>query len=482
MNIPIIIFTLGNILKVESILLILPLIISLIYKESIKNTYSFLIVMILLLIISFISTYKKPQKTTMQAREGFVIVSLSWIALSFFGAMPFVISGDISSFVDAFFETVSGFTTTGSSILKDVEALSNSMLFWRSLTQLIGGMGVLVFALAFLPSAGLDSLHIMKAEVPGPVFGKLVAKMRVTAVILYKIYLIITAITIVLLMFGGMNLFEASVHAFSAAGTGGFGIKNSSIAYYNSAYIEIVIGIAMLIFAVNFNLYYLIISSDITKIWQSEELKLFLKIVALAIALIFINIGIKYGFSLKLLRDVFFQVSSIITTTGFASADYNKWPILSKLILLIIMFVGGCSGSTAGGLKVSRIGILIKTIIAQLKKTTEANRVISIKFDGKIIESKVVMSIINYFGIYMFVFAFLLLAVCLDNVNFETAFSAVAATYNNIGPGLDVVGPTGNFSSFSAFSKIILSFSMILGRLEIYPIIILFTTIFKNDR
>lgn len=480
MNVSIIIYILGNILKVEGILLFLPLIVSLIYKEDIKNTQSFLIVIALVMAIGFITTYSKPKKMSMQPKDGFVIVALSWVLLSFFGALPFVFSSEIPSLVDAFFETSSGFTTTGSTILTDVEALSNSMLFWRSFTHLIGGMGVLVFALAILPSTGLESVHVMKAEVPGPVFGKLVAKMRLTARILYGIYLVLTAILTILLLFGGMDLFEAMLHAFGTAGTGGFGLKNSSIAYYDSAYIDIILSFGMLAFGINFNLYYMIMIGDIRKVFDSEELKLYLKIVVFAILCIFINVGLNFGFSFRLLRDVLFQVSSIVTTTGYSTVDFVQWPLFSNVVLILLMFIGACAGSTAGGLKVSRVGILFKSAYAELKRVIQPNRIVSTKFDGKVIDSGVISSIVNYFVIYMLLMLGLVLIVSFDSPNFTTAFSAVVATYNNIGPGLDVVGPVGNFSGFSDFTKIVLSFSMISGRLEIYPMLILGSCLFKN--
>ena len=445
MNFSIIVFILGNILKVEGILLVCPMLVSLIYKEEPKNIFSFLIVIITLLVLGTICTAKKPKKMGMQAKDGFIIVSLSWIILSFFGALPFVISGEIPSLIDAFFETSSGFTTTGSSILSSVEDLSHSMLFWRSFTHLIGGMGVLVFALAILPAAGLESVHVMKAEVPGPVFGKLVAKMRITARILYGIYLVMTAILIVLLMIGGMSLFDATLHAFGAAGTGGFGIKNNSVAYYDSTYIHLVLSFAMLIFSVNFNLYYLVMIGEIKKIF-----------------------------------DVFFQVSSIISTTGYSTVDFDKWPLFSKMVLLSIMFVGGCAGSTAGGLKVSRIGILLKTSFATLKKVVQPNRVLTIKFDKKSLDDNMISSIVHYFVIYAIVFVAILLIVSMDVDSFDTAFSAVVATFNNIGPGIGAVGPVMNFGGLSPFTKIVLSFSMIFGRLEIYPMLILLGSFFKK--
>lgn len=480
MNFSVILFILANILKVEGLLLVLPFIVSIIYKESSKNIFSFLTVIAILLSIGFLATMKRPKKMSMQAKDGFVIVALSWIFLSFFGALPFVLSGQIPSLIDAFFETASGFTTTGSSILQDVESLSHSMLFWRSFTHLIGGMGVLVFALAVLPASGLESVHVMKAEVPGPVFGKLVAKMRVTARILYGIYLLLTGVLVLLLFLGGMSLFDSVVHAFGAAGTGGFGIKANSVAYYTSSYIHVVLGIAMLVFSVNFNLYYLVMIGQGKKILESEEFRLFAFIVVSAITMIFIDIGKQNGFSIVLLRDVFFQVASIISTTGYSTVDFDKWPLFSKIVLISIMFIGGCAGSTAGGLKVSRIGILFRTAMAELKRVVQPNRVITVKYEKKALDEVIISSVLHYFVIYIMVFVALLLIVSLDSDSFMTAFSAVSATFNNIGPGFDRVGPMSNFSGFSNFTKIVLSFSMIFGRLEIYPMLILMGGFFRK--
>lgn len=480
MNKKIVIYSLGNILKVEALLMIPSVIVALIYNEGKNNLYSFISVIALLLVLGFSVELVKPQKMSMKAVDGFIIVALSWVLLSFFGGLPFVLSGEIPSVVDAFFETASGFTTTGSSILTNVEALSHSMLFWRSFTHLIGGMGILVFTLAVLPSTGLESVHVMQAEIPGPVFGKLVSKMRSTAKILYAIYLVMTAVLVVLLMLGGMNLFDSLIHAFGTAGTGGFGIKAESVAYYDSNYIHLLIATAMILFGINFNLYYLILVGEMGKALKSEELRLYLGIIAGAVVLIFINIGLKDGFSLILLRDIYFQVSSIITTTGFSTVDFNAWPLFSKVILVLLMFCGACAGSTAGGLKVSRVGILFKLAKNELRRITQPGRVVTTKFEGAGLKDEVSVSVLLYFAAYMFIFFAIFLVVSIDTEDFSTAFTAVAATFNNIGPGLNGVGPMESFAGFNDFTKIVLSFSMIAGRLEIYPILVLFGSVFKK--
>lgn len=480
MNKKIVIYSLGNILKVEALLMIPSVIVALIYNEGKNNLYSFISVIALLLVLGFSVELVKPQKMSMKAVDGFIIVALSWVLLSFFGGLPFVLSGEIPSVVDAFFETASGFTTTGSSILTNVEALSHSMLFWRSFTHLIGGMGILVFTLAVLPSTGLESVHVMQAEIPGPVFGKLVSKMRSTAKILYAIYLVMTAVLVVLLMLGGMNLFDSLIHAFGTAGTGGFGIKAESVAYYDSNYIHLLIATAMILFGINFNLYYLILVGEMGKVLKSEELRLYLGIIAGAVVLIFINIGLKDGFSLILLRDIYFQVSSIITTTGFSTVDFNAWPLFSKVILMLLMFCGACAGSTAGGLKVSRVGILFKLAKNELRRITQPGRVVTTKFEGAGLKDEVSVSVLLYFAAYIFIFFAIFLVVSIDTEDFSTAFTAVAATFNNIGPGLNGVGPMESFAGFNDFTKIVLSFSMIAGRLEIYPILVLFGSVFKK--
>lgn len=468
-------YVIGHILKLETAFMLIPLALSFFYHESFIVKKSYIFTIISLLFSSLLISKKVPENQKIYAKEGLVIVSISWIALSLFGALPFVFSNRIPSFIDAFFETVSGFTTTGASILSNVEALEHSLLFWRSFTHLVGGMGVLVLALAILPKNNNQSLHIMKAEVPGPTFGKLVAKMSYNSRILYMIYIFITIIIIILLKLGGMPLFDSVVHAFGTVGTGGFGIKNSSVAYYNSSYIDYVLGIGMLLCGMNFNLFYALLLKNYKQVFKNEELKYYCSIVVLAIIAIVINIAPAYKNSNRLFRDVFFTVSSVITTTGYSTVDFDAWPVFSKTVLLFLMFVGGCAGSTAGGLKVSRIAILFKTVVGEFKKIGTPNRVINIKMDKKVITKELSSGISTYLMLYITIFLIAILCVSWDSPDFISAFSAVAATFNNIGPGMGIVGPTSNYASFSNINKLILSLVMLLGRLEIFPILILFS-------
>lgn len=468
-------YVIGHILKLETAFMLIPLALSFFYHESFIVKKSYIFTIILLLISSLLISKKVPENQKIYAKEGLVIVSISWIALSLFGALPFVFSNRIPSFIDAFFETVSGFTTTGASILSNVEALEHSLLFWRSFTHLVGGMGVLVLALAILPKNTNQSLHIMKAEVPGPTFGKLVAKMSYNSRILYMIYIFITIIIIILLKLGGMPLFDSVVHAFGTVGTGGFGIKNSSVSYYNSSYIDYVLRIGMLLCGMNFNLFYALLLKNYKQVFKNEELKYYCSIVVLAIIAIVINIAPAYKNSNRLFRDVFFTVSSVITTTGYSTVDFDAWPVFSKTVLLFLMFVGGCAGSTAGGLKVSRIAILFKTVVGEFKKIGTPNRVINIKMDKKVITKELSSGISTYLMLYITIFLIAILCVSWDSPDFISAFSAVAATFNNIGPGMGIVGPTSNYASFSNINKLILSLVMLLGRLEIFSILILFS-------
>ena len=408
-------YVIGHILKLETAFMLIPLALSFFYHESFIVKKSYIFTIILLLISSLLISKKVPENQKIYAKEGLVIVSISWIALSLFGALPFVFSNRIPSFIDAFFETVSGFTTTGASILSNVEALEHSLLFWRSFTHLVGGMGVLVLALAILPKNTNQSLHIMKAEVPGPTFGKLVAKMSYNSRILYMIYIFITIIIIILLKLGGMPLFDSVVHAFGTVGTGGFGIKNSSVAYYNSSYIDYVLGIGMLLCGMNFNLFYALLLKNYKQVFKNEELKYYCSIVVLAIIAIVINIAPAYKNSNRLFRDVFFTVSSVITTTGYSTVDFDAWPVFSKTVLLFLMFVGGCAGSTAGGLKVSRIAILFKTVVGEFKKIGTPNRVINIKMDKKVITKELSSGISTYLMLYITIFLIAILCVSWDS-------------------------------------------------------------------
>lgn len=475
MNKQMVAYILGRLLQIEAILLFLPIVVSIIYRESVRYALSFLVVALVTGIIGYLFTKKRPKIKNLYAKEGFVIVSLSWILLSFFGSLPFVLNGDIPSLVDAFFETTSGFTTTGASILTDVEALSRSSLFWRSFTHLIGGMGVLVFALAILPQMESESVHIMRAEVPGPTFGKIVSKLSKSAQILYYIYLIFTVAVVIALIIAGMPVFDSFIHAFGAAGTGGFAMRNGSVAPYDSVAIEIILGIAMLVFGANFNLYFLILTRHFKEVFKSEELRWYLGFVFGAIALITIQLSLTAYSSSLALRHSFFSVISIMTTTGFSTDNFNTWPLFSRMILLFTMFIGGMAGSTGGGIKVSRVAILIKTAFSELKRNAYPNRIVSMHFESKPVDAKMIKAIANYLIVYIMVFVFILSLISLEVDDFTSAFSAVAANFNNIGPGLGVVGPDSSYGFFGPFNKIVLSIAMIMGRLEIFPILILFS-------
>ena len=395
--------------------------------------------------------------------------------------MPFTISGAIPSYVDAFFETVSGFTTTGASILTEIESLPKAILYWRSFTHWLGGMGVLVFILAIIPkSAGSGvSLHILRAESPGPVVGKLVPKMRSTARILYAIYIAMTLLELFFLLIGGMPLFDAVTVSFGTAGTGGFAITNNSIAAYDSYYLQGVITVFMLLFSVNFNIYYLLLSREFRAAYKDTELRVFLGIVCVSVLAIAVNIW-HTGQALcetffGALHHSAFQVATIVSTTGFATTDFNQWPAFSKMILLLLMFIGASAGSTGGGMKVSRVIILAKSILSEIKKLIHPNSIKLVRVSGKVVSPDVVHSVNGYFAVYIALIALSTLCLSIDNFNFETTFSAVVACFNNIGPGFDMVGAAGNYSAFSNFGKLVLCADMLLGRLEIFPILLLFS-------
>lgn len=474
MNRRMVFYMLGQILKLEAGILCLPLLCSVIYKET--EVFAFLITIAAALLLGFALTlFNKPKDKTVFAKEGFAIVALAWIFMSAVGALPFVISGAIPSYADAFFETVSGFTTTGASILTDVESItSKGLLFWRSFTHWVGGMGVIVLIMAIVPTDSGRSIHIMRAEMPGPTAGKIVPKIKSTAKILYLIYIVLTAVMVIFLCCGGMSFYESLLHSFGTAGTGGFGIKADSIASY-SPYIQWVITIFMAIFGINFNLYYLIILRKFSNVFKSEELWTYIILILAGAGLITYNIYPIYKNLGESIRLAAFQVSSIITTTGFATTDFNMWPTLSKSILFILMFIGGCAGSTAGGLKVSRVVLLFKNIKANFKHLLHSRSVESIRFEGAKVEKSTIIGTLNYFSIYFLCFTLIFLVICFEPFDFETNISAVTTCFNNVGPGLAGVGPAGNFSQYSAFSKYLLSFAMLLGRLEIYPILLLFS-------
>ena len=472
MNYKMVLKTVGRLLWAEAAFLCLPLFVSLYYKENLFLVY--LIVIGLLLGVGALTNLINPQKRTIYAREGFVIVSLSWILLSFFGSLPFVFSREISSLIDAFFETVSGFTTTGATILTNIESMPKSLLFWRAFTHWIGGMGILMFVLAFLPQKDMQSMHIMRAEVPGPSVGKLVSKTTVTARILYIIYTVFTVAQIIALLCCKMPLFDSVTTAFATAGTGGFSVKNASIAAYNSLPIEIVCTFFMLLFGINFNLFYLIIVKQFRRALKSEELWTYIGIIVISISIITINILPLANSVGNALRQAGFQVVSIITTTGFITADYNNWPVLSQFILVFLMFIGACSGSTGGGLKVGRIIILFKSGIKELKRAINPRKVQSLRLDNAALDKGTTSATCIYFVIYMMVIAVSILLVSLNSLDFSTTFSSVVTCINNVGPGLSLVGPVENFNSLSDLTKLVLATDMLIGRLEVLPMIILF--------
>ncbi|MBQ9747126.1 MAG: TrkH family potassium uptake protein [Clostridia bacterium] len=480
MNYRIVSYTVGRILLLEAALFMLPLAVSIIYAgtDGTASVKAFLISAAIALGAGLLLTFVlgKDNKLIF-AREGFAIVSVTWVLMSAVGALPFVISGEIPNYIDAFFETVSGFTTTGASILTDVEAMSHGMLFWRSFTHWLGGMGVLVFIMAILPQDSGRSMHIMRAEMPGPIVGKLVPKIKDTAKILYLIYLALTLVEVVLLLFGGMSLFDSLLHAFGTAGTGGFGIKADSLGGY-SPYLQWVITVFMLIFGVNFNLYYLILIGQFRSAVKSTELWVYGAIVALSGVFIAINISPMYSGAGEAVRHAFFQVASIITTTGYSSVDFNLWPGFSKAVLVVLMFIGGCAGSTAGGIKVSRFIIAIKTVFKDIRKMLHPRAVSGVKFEGKKVEEKTINSVSIYFSFYFIIFLVIFLLISLEPFDFETNFTAVSACFNNIGPGLAGVGPMSSFAGYSDAATLLLSFTMLLGRLEIFPLLLLFTPSF----
>ena len=463
-------FVIGRILVTEAALLVLPLIVALLHGEA---AHPFLIPMALLVLIGLLLGVRRPARTALYARDGLAIVALAWIADSAFVALPFVISGDIPFYVDAFFETVSGFTTTGASILTEVESLSRGGLFWRSFTHWVGGMGVLVFVMAILPMSDGHGMHIMRAEVPGPTVGKLVSRMSDTAKILYGIYLVLTLVEIVLLLAGGMPLFDACIHSFGSAGTGGFSCRNPTVGGYQNPYFGIVIGIFMLLFGVNFNLYYFLLIRRFRDVFHSEELRSYLLIVAAAVVAITVDIAHLYDSVSTSLCHAFFQVSSIITTTGYATTDFNAWPTFSKGILVVLMFIGACAGSTGGGIKVARVVILVKASYGDMRRMLHPNAVSTVRFEGKPLTDRNLRGVHLFLTVYILVFTVSFLLLSLEQFDLVTTFTALAACINNIGPGLEVVGPMGNFSAFSPWSKLLLSFDMLVGRLEIFPMLLL---------
>lgn len=471
MNKKMIVYILGKMMGVEGLLLLIPALVSLIYHE--KSVISFLIVAAILLVIYMVFGRKLPASKQIYGKEGFVIVGLAWILWSAFGALPFVISGSIPYYIDALFETISGFTTTGSTILADIEALPMGISFWRSFTHWIGGMGVLVFVMMITSLDDENAMPLMRAEVPGPEADKLVPKARHTARLLYGMYFVLTAAEVVFLLFGGMNLYDALLHAFSTAGTGGFSNRAASVSFYDSTYIDGVITVFMILFGINFNLYFFILLKDWKSILKNEELWAYLGIVGVSIAIITGNILKIYGTVAHAFRYASFQVGSIITTTGFATADYDQWPELSKSILLALMFVGACAGSTGGGIKVSRLLIIVKSIRREVRKMLHPNAVTIIKVNGKKIGQDTLKNVNLYLTCYIIIMIVSILLVSIDNFDFATTFSGVLTTMSNVGPGISKVGPVMNFQPFSAVSKLVFCFDMLIGRLEIFPYLLL---------
>lgn len=471
MNRAIIRYILGIVLKIEGVLMLLPCIVALIYQE-VQGIY-YIIIAVLAFLLGLLLTKKKPKNHVFYLKEGCLVTALSWIELSLVGALPFVLSGEIPSFTDALFETISGFTTTGASILSDVEALSHTSLIWRSFTHWIGGMGILVFLMAIVPMSGGSNINLMKAESPGPSVSKLVPKMKHTARILYLIYFAMTLLQFFLLLAGNMPVFDAITTAFGTAGTGGFGIKNDSIAGY-SPYIQWVISVFMLLFGINFNAFYLILFGQFKKAFSMEEVRTYFLIILSAITIICLELVRNSMGIREALTHSTFQVASIMTTTGFATTDFNQWTALSRTILVLLMFIGACAGSTGGGIKVSRLLIAMKTITKEIGSYLHPRSVKKIKLDGKAVEQESLQAIHVYFITFFVIFIFSVFAISLEEKDLITNFTAVAATINNIGPGLEMVGPTANFAHFTLFSKWVLMFDMLAGRLELFPMLMLF--------
>ncbi len=473
MNFRIVFYFLGWLLDFEGIFLMLPCLVGIIYGE--REAFWFALSSLICLVVGFVITRFKPKDKMIFAREGYVIVAIGWILLSIFGAFPFVFSGDIPSFVDAVFESASGFTTTGATVLPQVEELPKAVNFWRTFIHWIGGMGVLVFMMAIVPLADGRNMYLMKAESPGPTVGKLVPRIKSTAKILYGMYLVLSIIEVIFLLAGGMSVYDAFTTTFATAGTGGFGVYNDSLAGFSS-YIQIVVTVFMMAFGVNFTFYYFLILGKRWKdAFRMSEVRVYAGIILFAVIIISFNVRggfVSFGEAVK---HAAFQVVSIITTTGFSTCDFNQWPEFSKTVLLTLMFIGACAGSTGGGIKVSRFIIWAKTFCKELKIMIHPRNIYKIVVDGRKVEHEVIRSVNIFLISYLLLFMISVLVVSLDGFDFMTNFSSVAATINNVGPGFNVVGPIGNFSEFSDLSKVVLIFDMIAGRLEIYPMLLLFS-------
>lgn len=471
MNYRMIAYLLGAIILIEAVFMLLPLLVALIYGES--SGLWFLAAVLFSVVLGFGLMRLKPANRRMYAKEGFVITALAWIVISLIGAAPFTLSGQIPFYLDAVFETASGFTTTGASILPNVELLDRCMLFWRSLTHWLGGMGILVFMLAIVNLGGGQSNHLLRAESPGPTVSKVRPSMRKSAATLYIIYMVMTLTEVILLLLGGMNLFDSLCHAFGTAGTGGFGVKAASIGAYDSYYLQGVIAVFMVLFGVNFNVYFFMTMRKWSAAFKNSEVWTYFCIIAVSTITIALNIAHMFPSLFDAFHHAFFSVSSVITTTGFATVDFNLWPELSRLILVFLMVVGACAGSTGGGVKVSRFVILFKVMAFEVRKLLHPRSVKVLTMDGKPISKETIQGVQSYMMVYFLITVVSMLLVSLDNHDLVTTITAVEATLNNIGPGLNMVGPTGNFAFFSPFSKIVLTLDMLFGRLELFPMLIL---------
>lgn len=463
-------YLLGAILLIEAACMVPALVVALIYQD--EDVWAMGKAILLLAAIGAPMRFGiRPQERNLRAREGFLVVALAWVALSCFGALPFVFSGLLPNYIDALFESVSGFTTTGATVLTQFDDLPRGIIFWRSFTHWIGGMGVLVLIMAILPTGSGRSIHILRAEMAGPIVGKIVPKVRDTAKILYLIYMALTVLETVFLLAGGMPVFDSVVHALGTAGTGGFGIKANSIAGY-SPYLQWVITIFMLLFGVNFNLYYLLLIRRVRPVLKNTELRCYGALLVVCTVAIMVNIYPLYHTFADSLRESAFQVASIVTTTGYATADFNQWPGLSKGILFLLMFVGACAGSTAGGLKISRVMLLFKSMRRELRRMLHPRLVGAVQMEGKTVDDTTLNGVSVYFALYFAIFAVVFLILCLEPFDLETNITATASCLNNIGPGLGAVGPASSYAGYSALSKIVLSIAMLFGRLEIYPLLL----------
>jgi trk system potassium uptake protein TrkH len=473
MNSGMVFYIVGQILKAEAVFMAVPLFVSMYYNDS--CTGAFLISGACCLGAGLLVGSKRPAETTIFAREGFVAVSLSWLTMSFFGSLPYLLSGALPNFADSWFETVSGFTTTGATVLADIGAVERGLLFWRSFTQWIGGMGVLIFIVAVIPQISGRGIHLLRAEMPGPIIGKLLPKARNTAISLYGIYIFLTLVLAILLKASGLGFYDSAVHALTTAATGGFSPHSASVAHFAGGSTELIIAVFMVLFGINFNLFFFLLVGNFRAVAKNKEFRAYLSIIAVSAVIVALNISRLYQSFWLSLRAAFFQVGSIMTTTGYFTADFSTWPTLSKILLVGLMLLGGCASSTAGGIKIARVQILISSLKREISRMLHPRSVRIVTLDDRAVDEETVSGAHAYLTAFFVVGGLSLLLLSADGLDFETTVSAVAACLNNIGPGLGLVGPNGNYSCFSGFSKLILSVDMLLGRLEIFPLIILFS-------